>query len=276
MLSPASGSSLGRNDTRFVLGHKPNMKRCRRTFLPRRCQHDDPPRSTAPALESRPSELIKGQLFVHSSHLCCQRNGEHHEQAAINSRTPEDMAHIFISIEAHLRKPLPFEVTGCCQKSTETGPNPCFQPPRGSAFPCPLPSPGWEHRQPRGSPPPPPNTLHPISQRKPRCPPPPARRSPSPQSPHVPRDMSISSAPGCGPAAGLGPGCGSVTSMSSELAVPPPRAAQCACPECAGTAAAPHRTNPARHPAPERTALSGQPRTAPSSLRSPAASLGRL
>lgn len=170
MLSSASGSSLGRNDTRFVLGHKPNMKRCRRTFLPRRCQHDDPLRSTAPALESRPSELIKGQLFVHSSHLCCQRNGEHHEQAAINSRTPEDMAHIFISIEAHLRKPLPFEVTGCCQKSTETGPNPCFQPPRGSAFPCLLPSLGWENRQPRGSPPPPPNTPHPISQRKPRCP----------------------------------------------------------------------------------------------------------
>lgn len=111
VLSPASGSSLGRNDTRFVLGHKPNIKRCRRTFLPRRCQHDDPLRSTAPALESRPSELIKGQLFVHSSHLCCQRNGEHHEQAAINSRTPEDMAHIFISIEPHLRKPLPARST---------------------------------------------------------------------------------------------------------------------------------------------------------------------
>lgn len=74
----------------------------------------------------------------------------------------------------------------------------------------------------------------------------PARRTPRSPAPHVPRDMSISSAPGCGPAAGLGPGCGSVTSMGSERSVPPPRTAQCACPECAGTAAAPHRTAPAR------------------------------
>lgn len=111
LLSPASGSSLGRNDTRFVSGHKPNIKRCWRTFLPRRCQHDDPLRSMAPALQSRPSGLIKGHLFVLSSHLRCQRNGEHHEQPAINSRAPEDMAHIFISMEAHLRKPVPARST---------------------------------------------------------------------------------------------------------------------------------------------------------------------
>lgn len=71
---------------------------------------------------------------MHSSHIRCQRNDEHHEQAAINNpHTPGyvSMSHLCLSVVS-LSRPVPLEptpkVSGRCPESTATAPSPRFLP----------------------------------------------------------------------------------------------------------------------------------------------------
>lgn len=71
---------------------------------------------------------------MHSSHIRCQRNDEHHEQAAINNpHTPGyvSMSHLRLSVVS-LSRPVPLEpppkVSGRCLESTATAPSPRFLP----------------------------------------------------------------------------------------------------------------------------------------------------